>query len=178
MMYVPCVGEVCVIQFSCDLNWYRGLVQTLDADHKMPKVLNIDFGNEESVPVDRIRPMTTNIQPFCSCAMECRIVGVVPVVGKWSGECCITVRQLLVGKTVTVRLLETLENGRWGDSQDIPRYAAEQFSNICFGAPLQGCSLWGRGGLTAAFWPCAKGYRTEYFTFRSRECMKARPWWP
>uniref|UniRef100_A0A3P8PUR5 Tudor domain-containing protein 1 n=1 Tax=Astatotilapia calliptera TaxID=8154 RepID=A0A3P8PUR5_ASTCA len=45
-------------------------------------------------------------------AMECRITGVVPVAGSWSGECCIAVRQLLAGKIVTVRLVETVEDGR------------------------------------------------------------------
>lgn len=30
----------------------------------------------------------------------------------WSSECCIAVRQLLAGKTVTVKLVETLEHGR------------------------------------------------------------------
>lgn len=44
--------------------------------------------------------------------MECRITGVVPVAGSWSGECCIAVRQLLAGKIVTVRLVETVEDGR------------------------------------------------------------------
>lgn len=51
----------------------------------------------------------------CICyvqAMECRIAGVVPLAGNWSGECCIAVRQLLAGKTVPVRLVETQQNGR------------------------------------------------------------------
>lgn len=42
--------------------------------------------------------------------MECRIAGVVPVTGKWSGECCITMRQMLAGKIVTVKLVDTMEN--------------------------------------------------------------------
>lgn len=29
----------------------------------------------------------------------------------WSGQCCIAVRQLLAGKTVTVKLVETLQHG-------------------------------------------------------------------
>uniref|UniRef100_A0A3P8TKQ9 Tudor domain-containing protein 1 n=1 Tax=Amphiprion percula TaxID=161767 RepID=A0A3P8TKQ9_AMPPE len=110
--YAPCVGEVCAVQFSCDLNWYRGLVQTLTEDQKMAYILYIDFGNEENVPVDRIRPLAANIQPFCPCAMECRIAGVVPVGSKWSSESCIATSQLIVGKTVTVRLVETQEDGR------------------------------------------------------------------
>ncbi|KAE8284044.1 Tudor domain-containing protein 1 [Larimichthys crocea] len=108
--YVPCVGEVCAVQFSCDLSWYRGLVQSLTADQKMAKILYIDFGNEEDVPVDRIKPLDVNIKPFAPCVMECRIAGVVPVTGKWSGECCITMRQMLAGKIVTVKLVDTMEN--------------------------------------------------------------------
>ncbi|XP_061564122.1 tudor domain-containing protein 1 [Cololabis saira] len=108
--YLPCVGEIVAVQFSFDLNWYRGFVQTLAADQKMAKILYIDFGNEEDVPVDRMRPLAANIKPFCPCAMECRIVGVVPVTGQWSAECCIAVRRLLAGKTLTVQLIETPEN--------------------------------------------------------------------
>ncbi|XP_041830466.1 tudor domain-containing protein 1 [Melanotaenia boesemani] len=108
--YVPCVGEVCAVQFSCDMNWYRGFVQTVAADQQMANILYIDFGNEENVPVDRIRPLPANIHPFSPCIMECRIADMVPVVGNWSGECCIAVRQLLAGKTVTVKLVAMQEN--------------------------------------------------------------------
>uniref|UniRef100_A0A671WXD7 Tudor domain containing 1 n=1 Tax=Sparus aurata TaxID=8175 RepID=A0A671WXD7_SPAAU len=107
--YVPCTGEVCAVQFSCDMNWYRGFVQALAPDQKKANVLYIDFGNEEDVPVERIRPLAANIPTFCPC---CRIAGVVPVAGNWSGECCIAVRQLLAGKTVTVKLVDMLEHGR------------------------------------------------------------------
>ncbi|KAM3591615.1 uncharacterized protein V6R79_004845 [Siganus canaliculatus] len=110
--YAPCVGEVCAVQFSCDQNWYRGLVQSLTTDQKMASILYIDFGNEELVPVDRIKPLTAKIPPFCPCAMECRIAGVVPAGRNWSVECCVTVKQMLAGKTATVKLVETLENGR------------------------------------------------------------------
>ncbi|XP_062270369.1 tudor domain-containing protein 1 isoform X1 [Platichthys flesus] len=108
--YVPCDGEVCGVQFSSDLNWYRGLVQTLSPDQMTAKILYIDFGNEECVPVTRIRPLSANIQPFSPCAMECRIAGVLPLATNWSSECCVAVRQLLAGKTVTVKLVETVEN--------------------------------------------------------------------
>lgn len=32
--------------------------------------------------------------------------------GNWSGKCCIAVKRLLAGKTVTVKLVETPEGGR------------------------------------------------------------------
>lgn len=43
--------------------------------------------------------------------MECRIAGVVPLFKDWSDDCCQAVEQLLAGKTVTVKLLETTKNG-------------------------------------------------------------------
>lgn len=42
-------------------------------------------------------------------AIQCCIAGVVPLADDWSAECCMTVRQLLVGKTVKVKLVETPE---------------------------------------------------------------------
>ncbi|CAG12609.1 unnamed protein product [Tetraodon nigroviridis] len=111
-LYMPCVGEVCAVQYSFDMNWYRGLVQAMTADKKMAHVLYIDFGNEEYVPLGRIRQLATNIQSFCPCVMECSVAQVVPVGGSWSAECCIAVRQLLEDRIFTVHLVETLENGR------------------------------------------------------------------
>ncbi|XP_056882925.1 tudor domain-containing protein 1 isoform X4 [Takifugu flavidus] len=110
--YMPCVGEVCAVQYSCDMNWYRGLVQNLAAEQKMANILYIDFGNEECVPLDRIKQLATKIKPYCPCVMECRIAEVEPVGGSWSVECCMAVRQLLAGRIITVHLVDTLENGR------------------------------------------------------------------
>lgn len=45
-------------------------------------------------------------------ALECRIAGVVPLDGSWTAECCIAVKQLLAGQTVTARPIEMVENGR------------------------------------------------------------------
>lgn len=47
--------------------WYRGLVQSLASDQKMAHILYIDFGNEENVPIDRIKPLAANIQLLSPC---------------------------------------------------------------------------------------------------------------
>ncbi|KAK7919576.1 hypothetical protein WMY93_010860 [Mugilogobius chulae] len=111
-VHTPVVDEVCAVQYSCDMNWYRGLVQNVDADQKTAHVLYIDFGNEEKVPFEKIKPLTVKLQQFSPCAVECCIADVVPAAEAWSGKCCIAVRQLLEGKTVTVKVLDTMENGR------------------------------------------------------------------
>lgn len=59
--------QVVLACIFCVQNWYRGLVQTLTADQKTANILYIDFGNEENVPVDRIKPLAANIQPFSPC---------------------------------------------------------------------------------------------------------------
>ncbi|XP_072312993.1 tudor domain-containing protein 1 [Eucyclogobius newberryi] len=109
--HTPVVGEVCAVQYSCDMNWYRGLMKNVAAYQNTAHVLYIDFGNEENVPFERIQPLTSKLQQFGPCAFECCIAEVVPATAVWSGKCCITVRQLLEGKTVTVKVLDTVENG-------------------------------------------------------------------
>lgn len=51
-------------------SWYRGLVQTLAAEQKMANILYIDFGNEECVPLDRIKQLATKIQPYPPCVSK------------------------------------------------------------------------------------------------------------
>uniref|UniRef100_A0A3B4B1X5 Tudor domain containing 1 n=1 Tax=Periophthalmus magnuspinnatus TaxID=409849 RepID=A0A3B4B1X5_9GOBI len=109
--HTPVVDEVCAVQFSCDMNWYRGLVQNLAADQNSAQVLYIDFGNKEKVPFERIKPLTAKLQQFGPCAIECCIAEVVPVADAWSGKCCIAVRMLLEGKTLTVKVLDIMQNG-------------------------------------------------------------------
>lgn len=41
--------------------------------------------------------------------MECRVARVAPVAGAWSDTCCVAVRQLLVHKTVSVQLIESVD---------------------------------------------------------------------
>ncbi|KAM4624559.1 tudor domain-containing protein 1 [Polymixia lowei] len=110
--YMPNLGEVCAVQFSHDLNWYRGLVQSVAADQKTANILYIDFGNEEDVPMARIKPLAANIPLIAPCAMECCVAGVVPVTGIWTGEASIALRQLLVGKRMTVSVADILQGGR------------------------------------------------------------------
>lgn len=42
----------------------------LAAEQKMANILYIDFGNEECVPLDRIKQLTTKIQPYCPCVSK------------------------------------------------------------------------------------------------------------
>ncbi|XP_070304236.1 tudor domain-containing protein 1 isoform X4 [Salvelinus sp. IW2-2015] len=110
--YKPDTGEVCAVKYSLDQNWYRGVVQSVAADDGNAKVLYIDFGNEEDVTLDRIKPLAASIEPIPPCALECSVAGITPVTDSWMGVCCMAVRQLVAGKSLTLTVVDTQENDR------------------------------------------------------------------
>ena len=55
----PKVGDVCVAQFSADRTWYRGRVEGRSGDGF--QVLFIDYGNSETVPLARLRPIPQGV---------------------------------------------------------------------------------------------------------------------
>uniref|UniRef100_A0A4W5NFJ1 Tudor domain containing 1 n=1 Tax=Hucho hucho TaxID=62062 RepID=A0A4W5NFJ1_9TELE len=110
--YKPDAGEVCAVKYSLDQNWYRGVVQSVAADDGNANVLYIDFGNEEEVTLDRIKPLAASIEPIPPCALECSVAGITPVTDSWMGECCMAVRQLVAGKSLRLTVVDTQENDR------------------------------------------------------------------
>ncbi|XP_033644665.1 tudor domain-containing protein 6-like [Asterias rubens] len=65
-----CVGMACVAQFSEDSSWYRGVIK--DRKPGFYRVCFVDYGNEEDVPVDKVREITTDLlvlpqQAVCCC---------------------------------------------------------------------------------------------------------------
>ncbi|XP_067286444.1 tudor domain-containing protein 1 [Pseudorasbora parva] len=109
--YKPEIGELCAVKFSLDRNWYRAEVQSVDVAHKTASVFYIDFGNEENVTLDNIRPLSDNIDAAPPFALQCCIAGVKPVTGSWTGECSIAVRQLIAGKSLTFTVLDIMNDG-------------------------------------------------------------------
>ena len=45
-------------------------------------------------------------------ALECSVAGITPVTDSWMGVCCIAVRQLVAGKSLTLTVVDTPENDR------------------------------------------------------------------
>ncbi|KAJ7984649.1 hypothetical protein DPEC_G00356950 [Dallia pectoralis] len=108
--YLPDTGEVCAVKYSLDQNWYRGVVQSVAADKRSANILYIDFGNEEDVTLDRLKPLAASIAPIPPCAMECSVAGVTPVTDDWVYECCVAVRQLVAGKSLKLTVVDEQEN--------------------------------------------------------------------
>jgi staphylococcal nuclease domain-containing protein 1 len=53
----PKAGDIVAAQFSEDGEWYRARIRRNDRDAKKADVLYIDYGNEESVPYSKLRPL-------------------------------------------------------------------------------------------------------------------------
>ncbi|XP_072523567.1 tudor domain-containing protein 1 [Salminus brasiliensis] len=109
--YKPEIGELCAVKFSLDQNWYRGEVESVDLDRLTAKVLYIDFGNEEDVTFDQIRPLAESIDLAPPCALQCCVAGVTALTGSWTGECAIAVRQLVAGKNLNFIVMDIMNSG-------------------------------------------------------------------
>lgn len=54
----PKVGDILAAQFSLDRDWYRARVRRVDRDAQSAEVTYIDYGNTESMPWSKLRPLT------------------------------------------------------------------------------------------------------------------------
>ncbi|KAJ9634300.1 hypothetical protein H2204_006377 [Knufia peltigerae] len=54
----PKVGDVVAAKFTLDNEWYRAKVRRVDRDAKKVDVTYLDYGNSETVPWSRLRPLT------------------------------------------------------------------------------------------------------------------------
>ncbi|EDW68365.1 uncharacterized protein Kots [Drosophila virilis] len=57
--YLPDVGELCLTLFSEDNSWYRGVCQRVSG--QKASILYCDFGNSEVVPLERIKPIPSEV---------------------------------------------------------------------------------------------------------------------
>ncbi|KAI9657420.1 MAG: hypothetical protein M1821_003102 [Bathelium mastoideum] len=54
----PKAGDIVAAQFSQDKEWYRAKVRRNDRDNKLADVIYLDFGNTETLPWTKLRPLT------------------------------------------------------------------------------------------------------------------------
>lgn len=71
----PKAGEWVAAQFTEDGNWYRAKVRRNDREKETAEVLYIDFGNSESIPWAKLRPL--NQPQFSSQALRPQAVDAV-----------------------------------------------------------------------------------------------------
>lgn len=71
--FSPKAGDLVSAKFSQDNQWYRAKVKRASAIKKEASLYFIDYGNEETLPYSRIRPLDTKFKSLAGQAKEARL---------------------------------------------------------------------------------------------------------
>jgi len=71
--FTPRAGDVVAAKWSEDNQWYRAKVKKSSAIKKEATVYLMDYGNEETMPFSRIRPLDTKFKSLPGQAREARL---------------------------------------------------------------------------------------------------------
>ncbi|WVF72237.1 hypothetical protein IAT40_007049 [Kwoniella sp. CBS 6097] len=86
--FSPKTGELVSAKFSEDNQWYRAKVKRSSAIKKEAVLYFIDYGNEETLPFSRIRPLDSKFKSLAGQAKEARLsfIKLVPRSSEYGGD--------------------------------------------------------------------------------------------
>uniref|UniRef100_A0A8B9JI58 RING finger protein 17 n=1 Tax=Astyanax mexicanus TaxID=7994 RepID=A0A8B9JI58_ASTMX len=96
----------CAVMGS-DMLWYRGQVQEVIGGHV--KVQYVDQGIVENIPVCHVYPVVL-CENIPQLSVPCQLNGVIPVGGSWQWDAVALMKELLLGRSVSVQIMELPEN--------------------------------------------------------------------
>ncbi|KFV90318.1 Tudor domain-containing protein 1, partial [Eurypyga helias] len=96
--FEPRPGEACCARFSGDGRWYRALV--LKASQSVVKVLYVDYGNIETLPLSKVLPITDSYLKLPFQTITCSLAGIEKA--KWSPLLLDKLKEMLLNKYVTI----------------------------------------------------------------------------
>ncbi|NWQ64424.1 TDRD1 protein, partial [Neopipo cinnamomea] len=101
----PAAGNVCCAQFTEDNLWYRAAV-TAYASEDTVLVDYVDYGNSDSVPLTKLRPVIPALMDLPAQAIRCSLAGVKPPLGTWTSEGTSFMKKLVKDKVFTVKVVD------------------------------------------------------------------------
>ncbi|KAI1236184.1 Tudor domain-containing protein 1 [Lamprotornis superbus] len=101
----PAAGNVCCAQFTEDNLWYRAAV-TAYASEGTVLVDYMDYGNSDSLPLTRLRPIIPSLMDLPAQAIRCSLAGVKPLLGTWTSEAISYMKKLVKDKVLTVKVVD------------------------------------------------------------------------
>lgn len=99
----PVEGMLCCAQFSADQQWYRALVMKvagIDCE-----VLFVDYGNQETVPLSRVKELRADLAAIPAQAVLCSLMGVKPSEEQWSEEAVTMLYEIMTETQLKVHVL-------------------------------------------------------------------------
>ncbi|XP_074764555.1 tudor domain-containing protein 1 [Athene noctua] len=99
--FKPKLGEACCARFSGDGHWYRALV--LQIYQSVVKVLYVDYGNTETLPLSEVLPITDSYLKLPFQTIMCSLAGIKKA--EWTPLLLDKMRVMLLNKyfTITVK---------------------------------------------------------------------------
>ncbi|KFP86188.1 Tudor domain-containing protein 1, partial [Acanthisitta chloris] len=104
-LFRPAAGSVCCAQFTEDNLWYRAAV-TAYASEDTVLVDYTDYGNSDSVPLTRLRPLIPGFMELPAQAIRCTLAGVKPLLGTWTSVAISFMKQWVKDKVFTVKVVD------------------------------------------------------------------------
>ncbi|NWV02947.1 TDRD1 protein, partial [Ptilonorhynchus violaceus] len=101
----PAAGNACCAQFTEDNLWYRAAV-TAYASEDTVLVNYMDYGNSDSLPLTRLRPIIPSLMDLPAQAIRCSLAGVKPPSGTWTSEGTSYMKELVKDKVLTVKVVD------------------------------------------------------------------------
>lgn len=104
-------GDVCCAFFSGDGHWYRGLVKEIFQDNKKAKVHFVDYGNVETVDMDKLRTILPQFLKLPFQGIRCWLSDIKPVNKLWTSEATAKLQMCVSGIKLQALPLCITEDG-------------------------------------------------------------------
>ncbi|NXB63140.1 TDRD1 protein, partial [Struthidea cinerea] len=101
----PAAGDACCAQFTEDNLWYRAVVRAYASEDTV-LVDYMDYGNSDSLPLTRLRPIIPSLMDLPAQAIRCSLAGVKPPLGTWTSEGISYMKKLVKDKVLTVKVVD------------------------------------------------------------------------
>ncbi|XP_013386809.1 uncharacterized protein LOC106156225 isoform X2 [Lingula anatina] len=105
----PQVGMPCVAWYPEDKHWYRAQLKSVD--DSITTVQYVDFGNCETISVNRIKELLPQFMDMPAQAVKCSLHNVRPLGREWNKQATDKLEELLGEDTKVVSLVSKMPDG-------------------------------------------------------------------
>ncbi|XP_019638854.1 PREDICTED: uncharacterized protein LOC109480923 isoform X1 [Branchiostoma belcheri] len=102
------LGDPCCAQFSEDNGWYRGRIIDTSEEGKLG-VQFVDYGNKESVPLEKVHELPADLPKQPPFAVECLLDETKPTGSDWSSVASSWFKEVTIERVLQAEFLNSTE---------------------------------------------------------------------